>query len=158
MHGHNKGHITPYTDIEFQLTKYHNSYGMPRHNLKEDYRTVKETIGSSYITAQEAVPCRCNTNIFLQNPHKRHPMRARSFVSLKPDICSAAVIALLYVTLCNIASRYKSTQLYFFAYSIAMIRGRAQRSTFTWPTQMSYSVYLHHFCWKLYTIYIIHIP
>ena len=22
MHGHNEGHIAPYTDIEFQLTKY----------------------------------------------------------------------------------------------------------------------------------------
>ena len=28
VHGHNQTHIAPYTDIEFQLTKYHNFYDM----------------------------------------------------------------------------------------------------------------------------------
>ena len=38
VHGHNEGHIAPYTDSEFQLTEYHNVYEMLWYNIITDVR------------------------------------------------------------------------------------------------------------------------
>ena len=43
MHGLNEGHITPYTDIEFQLTKYQ-TYIIMKSQDKSFQRIFEETI------------------------------------------------------------------------------------------------------------------
>ena len=47
MHGHNDGYIAPYTDIEFQLTKYHNFYKMLWQNLITDVQNDCNTIDNN---------------------------------------------------------------------------------------------------------------
>ena len=55
VHGQNEGHIAPYTDMEFQLTKDHIFHEMPWQNIINDVLNNCNTIDSDKMCKTDGI-------------------------------------------------------------------------------------------------------
>ena len=117
------------------------------------------------------VRCRYNAVMFLQSPHKRHPIARPNgraiyrvyFVCLNSDLYSAAVIVVVCAIPCNIRPRYNGTCLYTETKHVAISTTEVDKMTnsgsgngeifvkMTFPFQYVMHIYIYIYDVYIYT-------
>ena len=69
VHGHNEGHNTPYTDIEFQQRKYHNFYEILK--TKPDIRKSCNTFDNDKTCKTDGIKIIFHNRIKLRLQNKK---------------------------------------------------------------------------------------